>query len=601
MAPGQPNVLLAAIRECRSGFFLLGGFSFFINLLVLTPTLYMMQVYDRVLGSGRIETLIFLTIIASIAYMVLGALDAVRGHVLTRIGRWLDRRLSPVLIEMSMRGVLYGLPANAQPLRDLAQVRGYLGGVGVTALFDAPWSPIFIAVIWILHPLLGAFALTAAIVLSAIAILNEYLSRKSLKAASTLTIANLQKADSAVRNADVFHAMGMLPGFLTGWVRGNDTALAMQVAASDNNAIILGVSKFFRIFVQSFVLGLGAYVVLQHEMTSGGMIAASILLGRALAPVEQAIGSWKSLVAARDAYDRLKRLADRLPPPAPAMPLPPPRGRLTCEQVVLVPRGRETPILQGVSFVLEPGEAIGIIGPSAAGKSTLCRLLVGSWQPTRGHVRLDGADVFAWPSEQLGPYVGYLPQTVELIGATVADSIARLSPDPDPEAIVAAARTAGVHEMILRLPKGYETEIGDGGSILSGGQRQRIGLARALYRQPRLVVLDEPNASLDSEGEDSLIGAIQRVKAWGGGIIIVAHQPRILQPVDKLLLLRDGRVELFGPRDEVLAKLRSARTPTVVPATAVASKPRAGAAETTGSASGIAPAPPAATASEARR
>jgi len=576
MTPAQPNVFLVAIRECKSGFLLLGSFSFFINLLVLTPTLYMMQVYDRVLGSGRIETLVFLTVIAAAAYMVLGALEAVRGRVLIRVGRWLDRRLSPLLIDMSMRGVLYGLPANAQALRDLAQVRGFLSGVGITALFDVPWSPIFIAVIWVLHPLLGAFALAAAIILGGIAILNEYLSRRSLRSAAALSIANTQKADAAVRNADVFHAMGMLPGFLAGWTRSNDESLAMQTAASDTNATILGISKFFRIFVQSAILGLGAFVVLQQEMTSGGMIAGSILLGRALAPVEQAIGSWKNLVAARDAYERLKRLAERLPPPPPSMPLPAPQGRLTCEQVVFVPRGRETPILQGVSFAMEPGEAIGIIGPSAAGKSTLCRLLVGSWQPTRGHVRLDGADVFSWPSEQLGPYVGYLPQTVELIGTTVADSIARLSPDPDPDAIVEAARTAGVHEMILRLPKGYETEIGDGGSILSGGQRQRIGLARALYRQPRLVVLDEPNASLDAEGEDSLIGAINRVKGWGGGIIIVAHQPRILQPVDKLLVLRDGKVELFGPRDEVLARLRAARGPVAVPATAAAARARGG-------------------------
>lgn len=574
MVPGQTNLLQSAVRECRVGFYLLGAFSFFINILILTPTLYMMQVYDRVLSSGRIETLVFLTIIAAVAYMVMGALEAVRGRVLTRIGRWLDRRLSPALIEMSMRGVLHGLPANAQPLRDLAQVRSFLGGAGVNALFDAPWAPIFLAVIWILHPLLGMFGIAAAVILASIALLNEYLSRKVLKSASGLSIANTQKADIAVRNADVFHAMGMLPGFLAGWIRSNDAALAMQVSASDTNATILGISKFFRIFVQSFILALGAYVVLNQEMTSGGMIAGSILLGRALAPVEQAIGSWKTLVAARDAYDRLKRLAERLPPPPQAMPLPAPQGRLSCEQVVFVPRGRETPILQGVSFAMEPGEAIGIIGPSAAGKSTLCRLLVGSWQPTRGHVRLDGADVFTWPSEQLGPFVGYLPQSVELIGATVADSIARLSPDPDPDAIVEAARTAGVHEMILRLPKGYETELGDGGAFLSGGQRQRIGLARALYGRPRLVVLDEPNASLDSEGEESLIGAIQQVKAWGGGILIVAHQPRILQPVDKLLLLRDGKVELFGPRDEVLAKLRGARVPTAVPVPAAASKSR---------------------------
>jgi PrtD family type I secretion system ABC transporter len=561
MAPASDNFLKRALRECRVGFVLLGVFSFFINLLILTSPIYMMQVYDRVLSSGRFETLLFLTLIAGIAVLTMGVLEAIRGFVLTRIGRWLDRKLSPSLIEMSMRGVLYGLPASAQPLRDLAQVRGFLGGGGINSVFDAPWAPIFLAVIWVLHPMLGMLGFGAAVILAVIAVLNEYLSRKPLTDSATLAIVNMQKADAAVRNADVFHAMGMLPGFLFRWAQRNDEALALQRAASDRNAIILGFSKFFRVFVQILILAAGAYLVLKTELSSGGMIAASILLGRALAPIEQAIGTWKSVVSARDAYDRLRRMIERLPPAPANMPLPAPSGRLSCEQVIYVPRGRDQPVLQGVSFMIEPGEALGIIGPSAAGKSTLCRLLVGSWQPTRGHVRLDGADVFTWPSEQLGPYIGYLPQTVELFGSTVADSIARLLPEPDPNAIIEAASIAGVHEMILRLPHGYETEIGDGGSILSGGQRQRIGLARALFGRPRLVVLDEPNASLDSEGEESLIGSIETVKEWGGSVVIVAHQPRILQPVDKLLLLRDGKVELFGPRDDVLAKLRAARPP----------------------------------------
>jgi PrtD family type I secretion system ABC transporter len=307
------------------------------------------------------------------------------------------------------------------------------------------------------------------------------------------------------------------------------------------------------------ILAAGAYLVIESELTSGGMIAASILLGRALAPVEQTIGAWKGMMTARDAYERLKRLLERLPPPAMPMPLPAPKGRLSCEQVVYVPRGRDKPVLNGATFALEPGEALGIIGPSAAGKSTLCKILVGSWQPTRGAVRLDGADLFAWPAEQLGPHVGYLPQDVELFGGTVKDNIARLAADPDPEQVVEAAMTAGVHEIILRLPNGYETEIGERGSHLSGGQRQRIGLARALYGKPRLIVLDEPNASLDTEGEESLMKAMALAKAWGGTVIIVAHQPRVLKPVDKLLLLRDGRSEMFGPRDEVLAKLMPAR------------------------------------------
>jgi ATP-binding cassette subfamily C protein EexD len=317
-------------------------------------------------------------------------------------------------------------------------------------------------------------------------------------------------------------------------------------------------------------------LVLQHELSAGAMIAASILMGRALAPVEQAIAGWKSFVGARDGYERLQRLLERLPPAPTAMPLPAPTGRLSCEQIVYVPRGRDTAVLQGLTFALQAGEALGVVGPSAAGKSTLCRILVGSWQPTRGHCRLDGADVFLWPSDQLGPFIGYLPQDVELFSGTVKDNIARLLPDPDPEAVVEAAMTAGVHEMILRLPKGYETEIGDGGSFLSGGQRQRIGLARALYGKPMLIVLDEPNASLDTEGEESLVNAMIKAKSWGATVVIVAHQPRILQPVDKVLLLRDGRAELFGPRDEVFAKLRPQRVAAAEPRPRIVAQPQSG-------------------------
>jgi PrtD family type I secretion system ABC transporter len=560
---GQSDDPLAdALKECRRAIPRVALFSFFINLLILTSPIYMMQMFDRVLSSGREETLLFLTIIAGFAVFVMGGLEMVRGRILGRIGRWLDRRLSPDLIASSMRGALYGASSTAQPLRDLNQIRTFVSSPGINAVFDSPWVPIFIIVIWLLHPILGMLALGAAIVLFVTAVLNEYLSRRPLREAGTLSINSMQRADAAIRNADVFHAMGMLPGFLNSWSVQHERASDLQLTASDRNAALLGFSKFFRLFVQILILGAGAYLVLRAELSSGGMIAASILLGRALAPVEQAIGAWRGLIGARDAHERLRRLTERLPPKHDAMRLPVPTGRFSCEQVIYVPRGRDTPILQGVTFGINPGEALGIIGPSAAGKSTLCRIIVGSWQPTRGHARLDGADIFTWPSEHLGPFVGYLPQDVELFGGTVKDNIARLSPDPDPAAVVDAAKTAGVHDMILRFPKGYETEIGEGGSFLSGGQRQRVGLARALYNKPKLIVLDEPNASLDSEGEESLINAIMNAKAWGGTVILVAHQPRILRPVDKLLLLRDGRVDLFGPRDEVLSKLRSQQAPT---------------------------------------
>jgi PrtD family type I secretion system ABC transporter len=559
MTGDKANPLRAALTECRYGILLVAVFSLFINVLILTSPIYMMQVYDRVLASGKLETLVMLTIIAGIAVLVLGALEMVRNRVLARVGRWLERRLAPELISASLRATIQGGAPNAQSLRDLGQVRGFLGGPGVTTIFDAPWTPIFMVVIWLMHPLLGMLAVGSALVLFGLALLNEYLSRKPLRLASVMSITNIQQADQAIRNADAFQAMGMLPGFLAGWMARNEKTLALQVEAADRNAAIVGFSKFARIFVQILILAFGAYLVIKSELTSGGMIAASILLGRALAPVEQAIGAWKGMISARDAYSRLSRLLERLPPLPDMMTLPPPKGRLTCEQVVFVPRGRDKPVLNGVGFALEPGEALGIVGPSAAGKSTLCKILVGSWQPTRGHARLDGADLFSWPADHLGRYVGYLPQDVELFGGTVKDNIARLAAVPDADAVVEAAITAGVHEIILRLPNGYETEIGDGGSFLSGGQRQRIGLARALYGRPRLIVLDEPNASLDTEGEESLMAAMFRAKEWGATVIIVAHQPRILRPVDKLLLLRDGRSEMFGPRDEVLAKLMPTR------------------------------------------
>lgn len=561
MTQQRPKLLTDAIREVRSGLPLLAVFSFFINILVLTSPIYMMQTYDRVLASGHVETLVVMTVIAGIAVLVLGVLEMVRGRLLGRIGRWLEQRLAPELIASSMRSALYGLTPNAQALRDLAVVKGFFSGTGINSVFDSPWTPIFLIVIWLMHPLLGVVALASALVLLAIAVLNEYVSRRPVKEGQRLSIANAQKADSALRNADVFHAMGMLPGFLSTWMQRNGAALDLQLTASDRNAALVGFSKFFRIFVQILILGAGAYLVLANELTPGGMIAASILLGRALAPVEQGIGSWKAFLAARDAWDRLRRLLESLPPPPETMPLPPPKGQIACEQLTFVQRGRDQPILAGITFALEPGEALGIIGPSAAGKSTLCKLLVGTWQPARGHVRLDGADIFRWPSEQLGPYIGYLPQDVELFGGTIMENIARLRRDADPKAVVAAARAAGVHEIILRLPQGYETDIGDGGCMLSGGQRQRIGLARALYGEPRLIVLDEPNASLDSEGENALIAAIHNAKQWGATVVLVAHAPKILSPVDKLLLLHDGQMRLFGPRDEVLAKLGAVPAP----------------------------------------
>lgn len=569
--PSDP--LKSVAKQCRSALLVVGAFSLFINVLVLTSPIYMMQMYDRVLSSGRVETLVFLTLIAGIAILVMGALEVVRGRLLARIGGWLEKSLSSELIGSSLRSGLQGATASAQPLRDLATVRVFLGGTGVNAIFDAPWAPIFLAIIYWLHPVLGLIGIAAAVALLAIAVINEMWSRRLLKEAGQLTLANTQRADAAVRNGDVFHAMGMLDGFLFRWTARSEQALASQLQASDRSAVIIGTSKFFRIFVQILILGAGAYLVLQDQLTSGGMIAASILLGRALAPVDQSIGAWKSMVAARDAYDRIKRLLERFPPQPAVMPLPAPRGQLACEGVTYAVRGRDKPILNQVTFTLSPGDVLGVIGPSAAGKSTLCKILVGTWVPSRGHARLDGADLCSWPPAQLGQFIGYLPQDVELFSGSIRDNIARLLPDPDPSAVVEAARIAGVHEMILRLPNGYESEIGEGGSFLSGGQRQRIGLARALFGQPQLIVLDEPNASLDAEGEESLIAAIRAASAWGATVVIVAHASRVLQPANKLLFMRDGRSELFGDRDAVLAKLRP--VPLARPAAVATGEPEA--------------------------
>ncbi len=556
MAKSKTSSLRAALRECRSGFVFVGVFSLFINVLILTSPIYMMQTFDRVLSSGRVETLVYLTLIAGIAVLVMGLLEMIRSRLLHRMSRWLGRRLAPELISTSMAGTRFGIHSGAQPLRDLQTIRGFMSSPAVNTVFDSPWVPIFLAVIYLMHEMLGMIAIGAAVVLFAIALLNEVLSRQALKQAGQMGIANMQRADSAMRNAEVFHAMGMLPGFLRSWADRDTAVLDLQVRAGDLNANLLGFSKFVRMFVQILILGAGAYLVLQAELSSGGMIAASILLGRALAPIEQAIGAWKSMVSVRDAYGRLKTLVEKIPSSGEPMPLPAPVGRVDCEQVIFVPPGREQPVLNGIHFTIDPGEALGIIGPSASGKTTLCKVLVGTWRPTRGRARLDGADIFNWPAEQLGPFVGYLPQDVELFSGSVRDNIARLDPDPDPQMVVEAAAAAGVHDMILHLPHGYETPIGEGGAYLSGGQRQRLGLARALFGKPKLIVLDEPSANLDSEGEDALNNALRQAKGWGATVVLVAHHVRILRPVDKLLVLREGRMELFGPRDEVLTRLR---------------------------------------------
>jgi ATP-binding cassette subfamily C protein/ATP-binding cassette subfamily C exporter for protease/lipase/ATP-binding cassette subfamily C protein EexD len=563
----QPTALEDALREARRGLLVVAALSLFLNLLVLVSPLYMFQVFDRVLPSGHVETLVGLTVLAGFALLVFGLLEVIRHQTLARIGTWLDRRLAEPVLAASLGEALAGRAIGAQPLRDLARLRAFISSESVLPILDAPWTVVFIAVIWLMHPWLGVLALLGALLLFALAFGSEILMRAPLGAANERWLAAQRRGETALRNAEVVHAMGMLPALLRRWQADNDHALDQQAQASDRGAAIVGMAKFSRLFLQVGILGLGAWLVLRGELTGGGMIAASILLGRALAPVEQAIGAWKGLVAARAGHDRLAALLRRHGAAAPALRLPAPEGRVSVERVVFTPPNGDRPILKQVEFELAAGDVLAVIGPSGSGKSTLCRLIAGIWAPASGHVRLDGAEVHTWDRADFGRYVGYLPQDVELFAGTVRDNIARLTDAPD-EAVIEAARLAGAHDMILRLRDGYATEVGPQGAVLSGGQRQWIGLARAMFGKPRLVVLDEPNASLDQAGEAALIDAIGRLKARGTTVILVAHRPSLLVHVDKLLVLRDGAGVLFGAREEVLPRLMVQRRAPAVTAAA---------------------------------
>jgi PrtD family type I secretion system ABC transporter len=565
MDGGSNGILTATITGCRGAFGWVGLFSLCINLLMLSVPLYMLQLFDRVLASQSRETLVFLTIMAIVAVLVLGLMELARSRLLVRVSQWLEHRLAPEVFERSTSAALYGRPYRTEALRDVQQLRSFLAGSPIFSLFDAPWVPIYLLVIFLLHPLIGLVALSGAVLLFGFALLNEVLTRTPLRLANRAATDAMQRAEATVRNAEAVDAMGMMPGAVARWSAENDRALERQVEASDRAGTVLALSKFLRLALQIAVLAVGALLVVRHQLTGGAMIAGSILTSRALAPVEQAIGTWKQVVGARAAYGRLKGLFREVGLRAKGMALPSPRGHVSVERVTFAYPGTGRPVLKGVDLELEPGEALAIVGPSAAGKSTLARLLIGVWPPSAGAVRLDGADVHAWNREDFGRYVGYLPQDVELFAGTVRDNIARLG-DALPAAIVEAAEMAGVHEMILRLLKGYETEIGEQGAVLSAGQRQRVALARALLGRPRLLVMDEPNSNLDREGEEALSNAIAAVKASGGTVVIVAHRPSILAHVDKILVLRSGQVEAFGARNDVLKLISRPRPVTGIAA-----------------------------------
>ena len=548
--------LAAVLRQFRQAFMAAGVFSMVINILGLVPTIYMLQVYDRVLQSRSGTTLLMLTLVIVLLYFVQAMLELARSRLLIRIGTGIDLKMNDrVFVASFEQNLKRKMGSAGAALADLTGVRQFLTGTGLFAFFDAPWAPIYLVVIFLLHPWLGVFAVITAILLCCMAWITEKVTRAPLMEASKEANQSTAYATNTLRNAEVIEAMGMLDNLKNRWREKQMRFLQLQSQASDRSASISSVTKSIRIAVQSLVLGLGAWLVIEGKMTPGGMIAGSILLGKTLAPIELAIGAWKQFLTARAAYDPLEKLLEENPVREEAMSLPRPTGHLLVERVTATVPGSQQIILQQVGFQAQPGDVVGIIGPSASGKSSLARLLVGVWPSVSGKVRLDGADVYQWRKQELGTAVGYLPQDIELFEGTVAENICRFGV-VDAEKVVTAAKMAGVHEMILKFPKGYETEIGEGGSHLSGGQRQRIGLARALYGKPSFVVLDEPNSNLDDSGEAALVQAVMQLKAMGSTVVLISHRSSILAVVDKLLLLVNGTVQAFGPKDQVMQALQ---------------------------------------------
>ncbi|MGL4291066.1 MAG: type I secretion system permease/ATPase, partial [Phreatobacter sp.] len=510
-----------------------------------------------VLGSRSVQTLIGLTVLLAGIFLVQAALDIIRQRLLTRVGASVDRRLADRIYQMTLAIPLKGgAGADAlQPSRDLDTVRAFVSGLGPTAFFDLPWMPLFVILCFFLHPLIGWAVVAGAIVLFSITLLTERAIRGPSQAFSREAASRAAMAETSRRNAEAIAAMGMQAALTGRYGAINGRYLAANQATTDAVSLFGTVSRTFRMAMQSGILGLGAYLVLSDQASPGVMIASSILMGRALAPIELAVGHWKSFIAARQAWARLRHTMRVLPPAEPPMPLAAPRNMLTLEQVFTGAPGKPNPIIQGISLSLLAGQALGVIGPSASGKSTLARTLAGIWVPLRGSIRLDGSELSQWAPEARGDFIGYLPQDIGLFDGTIAENIARFRPGADPAEVVAAARVAGADSMIRGLPDGYETRIGDGGTALSGGQRQRVALARAVFGDPFLVLLDEPNANLDMEGEAAVTQAIRHVRDRGGIAIVIAHRPSALTAVDVVAVMREGRLAAFGPRDEVLKRV----------------------------------------------
>lgn len=552
------SAVLGVLREFRHIILSAGAFSMVINVLMLLPAIYMLQLYDRVLASMNVTTLVMLTIIVVVLYILMGTMEAIRGKTLIRMGNRLDARLNGRVFRATYESYLRQGNGNAQQaLGDFTNVRQFVTGQGIIAFFDAPWTPIFIIIMFLFHWMIGLLAVFGVLLLVTLTIINELVTQKALQEANRVAIRANAQAASNLRNAEVIEAMGMFERIRGRWLSMHHTMLGHQTVASERAAVITATTKTFSIAMQSFALGLGAWLVLQNEITAGMMIAGSILMGRALAPVQLLIGSWKGFIAARGAHERLNGLLKTFPEQDDPLSLPPPKGNLQLEGVYAAPPGMQRPMLiNNVSFTLPAGEILAIVGPSASGKSTLARLIVGVWSTVAGKVRLDGADVYTWNKMELGPHIGYLPQDIELFDGTVAENIARFGQINAPQ-VVQAAKLAGVHEMILHFPNGYDTVIGAGGINLSGGQRQRIALARAVYGNPCLLVLDEPNSNLDDAGEQALIQTVKTLKEQGATVLIITHRTSIIAAVDRMLVMRDGQLAMIGQRDEVLAALKA--------------------------------------------
>jgi ATP-binding cassette, subfamily B, bacterial len=552
----KQSALYICLEKCKSAFWFIFWFSSGINLLVLFLPLYTSQVLDRVISSGSKATLLMLTIISLVAFACSAILETCRYLAMTKIGDWIDKNIVSDLILRSIRLTsVQSATSSGEAIRDLAAIKNFITGNSVFSLFDTPWSFIYLVVIFMIHPSTGFIAISGVVMLVSVAILNEIATKRILRETHEETIRNIHAIDIATRNAEVVEAMGMAEYIVSEWCKHNDQNRAMQTKAQNRSNIITGITKFLRSTLQISVIGTGAYLAITAYKTAGSIIAASILMGRVLAPFDAAVHTWKFFNQAMMSYKRLQKLILTSPQRKQTMALPEPQGKVEFDRVFFTPYGSNKPTIKSVSFSVESGDVVGIIGASASGKSTIAKLTVGVWQPISGVVRLDGADVYTWNRENFGKYVGYLPQDIELFNTSVKTNIARMKPDPKPEEIIMAAKAAGIHEMILSLPNGYDTVIGSFGVTLSGGQKQLLGLARALYGNIKLLVLDEPNANLDSNGEACLINAINSAKQCNTTIIVITHKLPLLSVVNKVIVMSDGMVYAMGSKDEILSKL----------------------------------------------